>query len=124
MEHKDIQTLFSKLLNSPATLGMCGFVDGKCVIEKFTVRVPNGNFFIHPIYVTMYTNIHNLNESSDILLKWEVDGQYWEDSILPEMLRKYFNIEGTYLVYLKVYSMVGQTLHPESWAENSLYNSF
>lgn len=124
MDHQEVQSLLSTLLNMDSTLYMLGVVDDKRVIEKFEVKIPEGNFYIHPIYVSMYTNICNLESDGEIYTKWNVDGLMWEDVFINDLLRKYLNLEGQYLVYLKVYSLSKYVIHPESWSENSLYNSF
>lgn len=124
MEESVFEDLLNTFLNSPATKSMLGEVDGVEVISSIRVIVPQGNFAYKSLYITITTNIPELFESSEILLSWNMDPRYWEDSIIPDILEKYFYPERDRIAFVKVISKQNVVLFPESWGSESQYNNF
>lgn len=124
MEESVFEDLLNMFLNSPATKSMLGEVDGVEVISSIKAIVPQGNFAYKSLYITITTNIPEWIESSEILLSWNMDPRYWEDSIIPDILDKYFYPERDRIAFVKVISKQNVILFPETWGPESQYNNF
>lgn len=124
MEELVFEDLLNIFLNSPATKSMLGEVDGVEVISSIKAIVPQGNFAYKSLYITITTNIPEWIESSEILLSWNMDPRYWEDSIIPDILDKYFYPERDRIAFVKVISKQNVILFPETWGPESQYNNF
>ena len=124
MEESVFEDLLNTFLNSPATKSMLGEIDGVEVISSIRAIVPQGNFAYNSLYITINTNIPELFEPSEILLSWNMDPRYWEDSIIPDILDKYFYPERDRIAFVKVISKQKVVLFPESWGSESQYNNF
>lgn len=124
MEELVFEDLLNIFLNSPATKSMLGEVDGVEVISSIKAIVPQGNFAYKSLYITITTNITELYEPSEILLSWNMDPRYWEDSIIPDILDKYFYPERDRITFVKVINKQNVILFPETWGPESQYNNF
>ena len=124
MEESVFEDLLNNFLNSPATKSMLGEVDGVEVISSIKAIVPQGNFAYKSLYITITTNITELFEPSELLLSWNMDPRYWEDSIIPDILDKYFYPERDRITFVKVISKQNVILFPENCGPESQYNNF
>jgi hypothetical protein len=124
MEISKFRELLYLFLNSSATKSMLGDIEGVNIIKEIKVIVPEGSFYHPPLYITIITNTPELWESTDILLKYNLDGRFWEDSIIPDILEKYFPSEIERVTFVKIITQKNQLLFPESWTASSQYNNF
>ena len=116
MEILKFRELLYKFLNSSATKSMLGDIDGIDIINEIKVIVPDGSFYNPPLYITIITNTPELWESTDLLLKYNLDGRFWEDSIIPDILQKYFPFEVERVTFVKIITKENQLLFPETWS--------
>jgi len=124
MEILKFRELLYKFLNSSATKSMLGDIEGIDIINEIKVIVPDGSFYHPPLYITIITNTPELWESTDLLLKYNLDGRFWEDSIIPDILQKYFPSEVERVTFVKILTKENQLLFPETWSASSQYNNF
>lgn len=124
MEILKFRELLYKFLNSSATKSMLGDIDGIDIINEIKVIVPDVSFYHPPLYITIITNTPELWESTDLLLKYNLDGRFWEDSIIPDILQKYFPFEVERVTFVKIITKENQLLFPETWSASSQYNNF
>jgi hypothetical protein len=124
MENGKFQELLQLFLNTKTTKSMLGEVDDLDIIDEIKVIVPEGSFYHPPLYITIVTNTPDLWESSDLLLKYNLDGRFWEDSIIPDILYKYFPDQTERISFVKIISKQNQILFPETWGPASQYNNF
>ena len=124
MEISKFRELLYKFLNSSATKSMLGDIEGIDIIKEIKVIVPEGSFYHLPLYITIITNTPELWESTDVLLKYNLDGRFWEDSIIPDILQKYFPSEVERVTFVKIITRENQLLFPETWTASSQYNNF
>ena len=124
MENGKFQELLQLFLNTKTTKSMLGEVDDLDIIDEIKVIVPEGSFYHPPLYITIITNTPELWESSDLLLKYNLDGRFWEDSIIPDILYKYFPNQTERISFVKIISKQNHILFPETWGPTSQYNNF
>ena len=123
MEESQLENLLTTILNSPATKSIVSDKDGSDIIKEIIVKVPKGNFYHNPLYITLITEKSYIFEDES-LFQYNLDGRYWEDHIIPDILSKYFTPEEDRVVFVKIKTKENHIIFPESWGSESQYNNF
>jgi hypothetical protein len=124
MKETILEDLLIKFLNSKPTKSIMGTHNDIDVISEIKVKVPEGDFYHPPVYIKIIVNFPDLWYQNELMIRNNIDGRYWEDLIIPDILVKYFPDDCNRVCFVKIVSNDGITLFPESCSSVSQYNNF